>query len=283
MDFNPYIYHLSNYASRDQWQNVTAELCREVISKILDNAPTKESWLALQELFGAWPQADDVTQWVTDLEPQIEHWPWNMRHSILGQQHTRGEKQCVYRLVGYLHIENIEDGGPKLRKWCQNRHWKNLKGISLYKVETEAEDLAVFLQSPFLRQLEMLELRVLDSLSGKLGILFENAELQQLRELSLLSLNLCSGDLVALNQTMLGRQLINLNLSGNFIHDHDLPLLLNPASFTKLEILDLSYTSISAVELKKVLATLNHPALKRLVFEGTEAAKSMGCDSIADL
>ena len=85
--------------------------------------------------------------------------------------------------------------------------------------------------------------------------MFENAELPQPGELSLFSLNLRSFGLVALDQSKLGRQLIKLNLSANFIHDHDLPLLLTPA---KLQILDLSYTAISTVQLEKVLANLNH-------------------------
>ena len=280
MNFNPYIYHLGQYAARDQWQNTTRELCLEVMAKILDTTPTKESWLALQELLGAWPETDDVMQWVADLEPGIRHWPWRMRHSILGQQHTREGRECVYRLVGYLHIENIEDGGPKLRKWCQDENWQNLKGISLYKVEAEAEDLAKFLQSPYLKQLELLELRVLDSLSRKLGILFGRAQLLRLSELRLLSLNLISIDLATLKQASISQQLISLNISGNFIHDHDLPLLLDSASFASMQRLDLGFTSISATALEEAIVNLNHPALKLLEFEGTAAASKLKRDSI---
>ena len=283
MDFSPYIYHLGCYASQDQWRHVTADLCRQVISKIMDDAATQESWFALQELLGAWPDADDIAQWVAELESRIDHWPWKMRHSVLGQPHTRADKQCVYRLVGYLHIENIEDGGPKLRNWCQNPNWQNLKGIGLYKVDAETEDLAAFLQSPYLSQLETLELRSLDSLSGELGIVFQHTRLLQLTELNLLSLNLRSEDLAVLDRIGLGRQLAKLNLSGNFIHDHDLALLMNPAKFSRLQVLDLSYTSITAVELEKVLANLNHTSLERLVIEGTEAARSMGRDILDDL
>lgn len=222
MNLLPSLFHLREYAAPAEWRHATRELCDSVLARILERPPTEESWLALQELMGAWPDPAAVEEWVDRVEPRVDRWPWRSRQSILGQPHTRGEKSCVYRLVGYLHITDVEDaGGYKLRRWSRNKHWENLKGVGLFKVETEAEHLAAFLASPYLRGLCSLQLKALDPLSGQLGVMFGASELPDLKELELISLGLKVDDLLDLAATRVGAQLRVLHCTHNYLYERD--------------------------------------------------------------
>lgn len=281
MDISLHIYYLTKYAEKTQWQNATAELCQKVLSDILNESPSEESWLAVLELLGAWPNIDDIKLWVAELESQVDRWPWRVRQTILGQQHVRGNKQCVYQLVGFLKINNIEDtSGFKLEQWSQNEYWKNLKGVSLFKVETEAMHLAHFLSSKYLQNLHTLELKTLDTLSGKLDRVFGNVQLLDLKELNLISLCLKSSDISILSNTSIAKQIALLDLSGNFIYDADLPLLLNSVTFPNLEILDLSNTTINPEGIKTALASVQHRKLKKIMFKGTRASDVLGINAL---
>ena len=85
MDISLHTHYLKEYAKKEQWQNSTLELCQSVIRAILSTSATEKTWQALLELFAAWPNAADINQWVVELEPQINHWPWRMRQSTLVQ------------------------------------------------------------------------------------------------------------------------------------------------------------------------------------------------------
>lgn len=281
MDISLYTYYLKDYAEKKQWQNATLELCQNVIGTIFSTPPTEKSWLTLLELFAAWPNATDINQWVIELEPKIGHWPWKMRESILGQKQTRGDKNRVYRLIGYLHIREMEDlYGQKLVRWSQDENWKNLKGISLHKVETEAGYLSTFLQSPYLQNLHTLNLTSLDSLGDQMGTVFNNTQLPYIRELILRSLCLTIKDVITLSSLYLSHQISVLDISSNFIYGKDLSTILNPESFPNLEILNISYTTINCDELNNAIANQNHPALKQIVFEGTQASQKSGLSVI---
>lgn len=281
MNISHHIYYLNKYAGNDQWRDATVELCQKVMSKILLEPPTEESWMAILELFAAWFNIDDIRRWVAELEPQITRWPWSMRKSILGQQHTRGEKQCVYTLVGSLQISNIDDtSGYKLSQWGQIEFWENLKGISLFKVDCDAEHIAKFLNSRHLQKIHALELKTLDALSGKINILFDEINIPPLQELRLINLCLKLSDFRALCNTFTGKNLALLDISNNFVYDKDLPFLLSSSTYSNLEILDISFTSVGPVGLKSAMSNMQHPKLKKILFKGTQAANLLGVDSV---
>ena len=275
------IHLLTGYTDRDQWQNADVALCRKVIERILRAPATEDSWLALLELFSAWPDAEDIRAWVDELEPKIAHWPWTVRQSTLGQQQTRGDKQVVYRLVGHLHIRNIDDSsGLKLARWGQNPHWRNLQGLTLYKVEICAADLARFLSLPGINHLQQLELVALDSLHGDIATLFAEP-MPTLTSLKLASLGLNNADLVALQKCSIGPQLTSLDLSSNHLGPRDLDLLLSPDAFAALEWLSVAGTDLDAEAITGALERCQHGRLQKLSFAHTPAARSLSVDWLA--
>lgn len=277
MDISLQTYYLKEYATKEQWQHSSLELCQRVIQTIFSTPPTENSWKALLELFAAWSNTRDIHQWVDDLEPQINHWSWKMRQSLLGQKHTRGDKKCVYRLVGYLHIQNVEDTtGQKLRQWSQNANWQNLKGISLYKVETQAEDISTFLKSHYLQNLHALELKALDPLDNQISIVFNDIQLNHLRELVVRSLALTVKDIIDLSHTSLSQHLTLLDISSNFIYDKDLPSILTSAAFPNLKTLNISHTKITLDAIRTAIENSDNTSLERIIFERTPAAKELG-------
>ncbi len=281
MDIYLQTHLLREYATKEQWRNGSLELCQRVINAILSAPPTEKSWKTLLELFSAWPNTRDIHQWVDELEPQINHWSWQMRQSLLGQKHTRGDKRCVYRLVGHLQIQNIEDTtGQKLRKWSQNADLENLKGVSLFRVETQAEDLSTFLKSPYLKNLHTVELKTLNPLGNKLGVVFGDIQLNQLRELIVSSLDLTGNGIVDLSQTSLSQNLTSLNLSRNFIYDKDLPSILKTAAFPNLKTLDVSDTQITLDGVRTAIEHSDPTSLERIIFKRTPAAEELGAPSL---
>ncbi len=282
MDMSLQTYYLTDYATKEQWQNSSIELCQRVIQTIFSTPPTENSWKALLELFAAWSNIRDIHQWVDDLEPQINHWHWKMRQSLLGQKHTRGDKKCVYRLVAYLYIQNVEDTtGQKLRQWSRNANWQNLKGISLYKVETQAEDISTFLKSQYLQNLYTLELKSLNPLGNQIGILFNDIQLNHLKELIVRSLNLTVKDIIDLSHNSLSQQLTLLDLSSNVIYDQDLPSILTSAAFPNLKTLNISHTKITLDAIRTAIENSDNTSLEQIIFERTPAAKELGTPSLA--
>ena len=270
---------LRAYAEKGEWENATARLCHGVLKQIITAGPTPQHWQTLLELFAIWPQANDVQAWVKEIEPQVTEWPWQLRKCVLGHQATRGAKQSVYRLVGHLIIDNIEDlYGQKMARWAEIEHWQNLRGLTLFKVETEPNYLAALTQSPFLQGLASLELKVLDSLSGGMEVMFDNNPLPNLQTLSLISVGLIGNDIKALIKTAPAKHISALNLAGNYLNSDDLPILLAPAAFPNLQILDLSQMTISAEALQVELAKGGHPRLESVVIARTPAARSLGVE-----
>ena len=268
-----HIHHLKTYTPNLNWRAATSEICSRAIKELLRLPPTTETWEALLELFAAWPHIDDVHNWVNELEPQIHHWPWRLRKSILGQAQTRAEKSCVYRLVGILTITDCEDlSGQKLRQWSGNKDWSNLQGIELRKVETEIVHLHTFFSSPYLKQLRSIELNAMESLSTKLLQIFDKIQFPNLVELRLVSLNLTSNDVRDLNQMTFGSNLTLLDLSSNFINGKDVVTMLGNGQLPSLQTLVINYCTINADDLPTIVETLNHPSLQSIVFDGTTFA-----------
>lgn len=276
-----HIYHLKAYCKGVEWHSVTTEAALDAATQLLALPATENSWNALMELFAAWPDIDDIKNWVKQIEPQINHWPWKLRKSILGQAQTRAEKSCVYRLVGTLIITDCEDlSGHKLRQWSKNEDWSNLKGMVLRKVETEAEHLHAFLASPYLKKLHSIELSVMGSLSTKLPQIFNNLQFSSLNELRLVSLNLTPADVQDINQSTFGSQLKLLDLSSNFVNGKDLAAMFGAGRFPSLQTLVVNYCTVSADNLTNIFEQLHHPSLEEIFFEGTTAAKTLSKNSL---
>ena len=271
------IHFLKNYAEKSDWQNVSFELCHQVLMKIVEDGPSKDSWLALMELLGVWPVATEVQAWVQQIEVQVTAWPWQLRKVFLGGLATRGDKNIVYRLVGQLEISHIEDlFGWKFQQWSQYENWKNLRGLQLFKIESWAKCLKPLTTSPFLQELQLLKFTVVDDLRGNLDVLFSDGVLPHLRELGLISAMLDSKDIDVLSQTSLAQHISSLDLSSNFLKLEDLSKILKAGAFPNLKTLDLSYNDgISAKYLKTEIADAAHPLLEKVIIEGTPAAKSL--------
>lgn len=274
-------HHLKNFSDSNNLQAITSEQSFDIIKNILKATPTSISWNALLELFAAWPDTTDIKSWVSYLEERRDHWPWHLRQSILGQAQTQNEKNCVYRLVGQLMISNVDDStGQQSNSWSENKNWENLQGISLYKVETEVEYVNNLLASPHLQNLQTLELKTLGAYTQKIGLLFNNLQLPKLRELHVISLGLQAADILEIGKAPLAKQLTLLDISSNYIATKDLEFILDPKTFPNLETINLSYCRITENGWQDFLTKLHHPKLKKIIFEGTEVAKSLGKDTL---
>jgi hypothetical protein len=281
MNIYPYTHHLQEFASPEQLQSMSVELCRSMISKILGAAPTKESWSALLELVAAWPDAGEVGAWVQMLEPERNHWPWRMREIYLGQALTQGEKGVVYLLVGYLQIARIEDlFGEKLAQWGADPNWRNLRGLCLSRMETDAAAINRFLKSSTLCQLEELRVNAVEGLNGEVQKLFDRVELARLETLGLTSLDLGALDILDLALQPISQTIRTLDISANHITGRDLFTILSNGQFPNLNTLDISYGQVLADDLERSLAELKHPKLSEITIAHTPAAKALGKGTI---
>lgn len=272
---------LRPYAKRSEWEAASPELCRRVLGQIIAAGPSAENWQALLELLAVWPVATDVQAWVREIEGEVSGWPWRLRECLLGHRATLAGKACVFRLVGMLTIDKVEDlYGQQVARWAQHEAWQNLRGLSLVNVETEADHLAVLTAGRYLQGLVHLELKNLDSLSGGIPVMFGAEQLPDLRELALVSVGLLGADIEALGKAALARHISSLNLSGNYLNSTDLGLLLDPAVFPELQTLNLSQMTITADPLLAAIGRAAHPKLARVIIAGTPAAKSLGVEVI---
>lgn len=271
------IHYLKTCCTDIDWRRVDSDSALNAINQLLARSPSENSWEALMELFAAWSDITNIREWVQLLEPRIDHWPWNMRNSVLGQAQTRAEKSCVYRLIGKLVIRDCEDlSGHRLKQWSSNEDWRHLKGIVLRKIETEAMHLHDFFASPYLNGLHTIELNGVEGLSGKLAQLFNDLPLSNLSELRLASLNITPQDVADVSQRAFAAQLKSLDLSNNFITGNDLMSIVGSGQFPSLQHLMMNYCDVSADHLTAIFEKLNHPTLAEITFEGTAAAKSIG-------
>jgi len=275
--------YLNNYADVSELKKASAALCQQILFKIANDAPSKQGWKALLEVLAVWPVVADVQKWVSLIEPQITTWPWELREYYLGNRATQHGKGIVYRLIGLLKIDRIKDPiGNKLKRWSQQNHWVNLRGLHLRRIESEAQYLRWLISSPYLQGLQLLELINVEGIHGHIEPLFASHDLPKLRELGLYNLSLESEDIQQLCRIPQAQQITALHLSRNLFGSSDAALsnILDPTSFPNLKTLTLNSMPISAQHLTDQLANSTHLHLEKVIIKGTPAAKSLGIDEI---
>lgn len=270
---------LKEIAPGVDWENCTAEAIDTIIKRISGLNPSKKAWEGLLEIFEYWNNTDDINQWIDEIEPIVTRWPWQIRTIRLGNPATRNEKKRVYRLAGFLHIENIEDiYGQNLSKWAEYTYWCNLQALRMFKIETETDALKKLLNSPYLSQLQHLEFCKTDCLKGNIEQLFSGDRFICLKHLSFADCELKKSDLDELATLGFANSLLHLGISSNYILPLEMKQLFTATNFVAVEALDLCYSSVTVELLNNHFKTMAHPSLKRILIKGTEAGDEMKKD-----
>ncbi len=265
------------YASKADWQTADPAFCRNILEQVRSGEPGEAAWQMVVDLLGAWPEVEEVSAWVRDLEPDLLKWPWQIRTAQLGQNAFRNGKLDVYRLVGYLYISKIEDTfGQKLRRWAANPHWVNLRGLHFFQVETDPQYLAELTASPYLQGLEMLSFQVVDHLRGGLDLIFAEGRLPHLRDLRLRGLDLTNDDFQTLLSLPICQQIESLDLRGNLISPDELEQLFDEKLFPELKVLDLGSWSVQSGPLLELLESKRLPNLEEVRIGDTPASDQLG-------
>jgi hypothetical protein len=269
-------HFLRDVATREEIESIPEGRFEPVLNRILDSTPTEERWKALVELFAILNDAESVRVAVAAAGPRVLTWPWRIRKLELGHKATLGPRKPVLTLVGHLEFQKAEDlSGRTIRGLAEDPCLENLRGLTLFKIESYPRYIHALAESPYLNGLEFLELKKLDLARG-IGEALQGNGLAGLRELHLQGNNLSAADYSALASVPLARRLEHLDLSGNSMRGGGLALVLAASSFPRMKVLDLSHSSVSAKKLEEALQDLDHPALQIIILKGTGAADSLG-------
>jgi len=279
MNILPSVQCLRDFGTAEELKTMDLALGQELIDRILRSAATDQSWMALMELFGAWPNETEVCGWVSYVTASKGHWPWRMRESYLGQPHTRGEKGCVFELVGYLYIDRVEDlYGYKLKEWSQNPAWRNLRGLGLSKMEAPFESIGQMIANPHLAELEELKLTNMTGIDSHMKNALGGAKQSKISCLGFLSCDLTHRGIVTLADMAISNSVQHLMVPGNFVSAHEFADLLESGRFPCLETLDVSYSQTTAASLQTLKDRAGKSALKTIKITHTPAAAKLDAE-----
>lgn len=280
MNVLAYSNYLSRFASSSELMEWSATIRSTLVKRIMRANPSDDAWNSFVELLFFVPSEESIEPIVSCSKETLRQWNWTIRRLDYSDPVLRRDNGIAMAVVGLLAVKDIEDlSGHNLRALSENPYIASLRGLRLRKIETFPEHIALISRCSQMADLETLELTKIN-LSGGMLYAFGEAHLTGMKELKLIADDLVTSDIEDFVQSPVVDNLERLSLSGNYLNNDDLGILLNTETFRRLKILDVSRTAVCAKGLKKKITNRKLPSLEKIILSGTSAAGIFGDELI---
>jgi len=221
-------YDSISYASMDQPLPMNDEDRGRLLTAILGRDPSEESWQALWELFGDWPESRSRTQHIDIAASALAAWPDKLRfaHSSDRRLYDGTHLTILGRLVRSIEIYRSEEqGSGELFAIALSEYSAGLTYLSIVRSEISSRAWQAALKSPHLSNLRHLHVRKTVLGDSETQRLFQSASFSRLECLKLTGVGLRPQHLDIARQSLPFPVLSDLDLSSNALADDGIRLL----------------------------------------------------------
>jgi Leucine Rich repeat len=240
-------HHLLNYRSREQLQQMDDGARRALLMELLGRGQSEAVWVAVCELFAAWPEGQEKADALSAAEQALDSWDDRLRHVISswGYLYEGGGLASLARLVRSVEISRREErGSGELYAIANSEHARNLKYLTIDRSELSGTSVRSLSDSPHLANLRHLKIRktLLDDEDSE--YLLQSRGLTGLRTLKLIEVGLKAAPLRAAAKSVPFTELREIDFSDNFIKSEGLSILSQAPWLASVEKLELRHNHI---------------------------------------
>lgn len=238
-----FFHHLLDYRSREQLHSMDDRARHQLLLELLKQEPSQKPWLAICELFVAWPEGEVKEQALLLADQALDAWDDRLRYrsSSWGHLYAGGQLAPLARLARSIDIHRREQEGTReLWAIANSEHARNLKHLTIVRSDLSHSTVKALADSPYLTNLQSLAISDSGLMSEDIENLFQAKGLTNLRSLKITDESLGPEQLRYISKSIPFSNLTEVNLSRNSIKSEGLKILSQAPWLATIEKLELA-------------------------------------------